>query len=300
MKKILLFVVGILITLPTFADYFWYTYEGQSLRYDETSGKVVKSGSLYGDLVIPSIAKNGDKEYLVTGIAKDAFVSSGLTSVTIPNSVFSIGEFAFYNCYYLESVILPSSLSSIYEATFYCCSSLSSVTIPNTVKRIEAFAFADCLSLTSVTIPDSVHTISEYAFGYCRNLTTVEIPCSVTNIENYAFSGCYKLTDVYYNSINPIKGVPHFFDDYTYSNGTLFVPAEAIEKCKVISPWKYFKNIKAFDFSGVDQITSDIDFSSPLEVYTLNGVHIADSIDSLVPGLYIVRQGNKSKKIAIK
>ena len=92
---------------------------------------------------------------------------SGLTSVSIPNSVTSIGDYAFFNC-----------------------SGLTSVTIPNSVTSIGKSAFSNCSSLTSVTIPNSVTSIGDNAFRNCSGLTSVSIPNSVTSIENGAFSGC--------------------------------------------------------------------------------------------------------------
>ena len=99
MKKLLLILFGVLMTLPSFA--FEYTYEGQTLYYtvlDEDSKTVSVEGfGNSGALVIPEIAKDGSTEYTVTSIRAAAFRSNkGLTSVTIPNSVTEINYGAFY------------------------------------------------------------------------------------------------------------------------------------------------------------------------------------------------------------
>ena len=119
----------------------------------------------------------------------------GLTSVTIPNSVTSIGESAFYSCG-LTSVTIPNSVTSIGKAAFYSCESLTSVTIPNSVKSIGDWAFLGCSGLTSVTIPSSVKSIGARAFYSCESLTSVTIPNSVTSIGESAFYGCTALTNV--------------------------------------------------------------------------------------------------------
>ena len=66
---------------------------------------------------------------------------TGLTSVTIPDSVTSIGDEAFYNCTRLTSVTIPDSVTSIGNYAFYCCTGLTSVTIPNSVTSIGDNAF---------------------------------------------------------------------------------------------------------------------------------------------------------------
>ena len=125
-------------------------------------------------------------------------IGNARTSYTIPNSVTSIGDYAFYGCDSLTSVTIGDSVTSIGDGTFEYCKSLTSVTIPNSVTSIGAYAFRNCDSLTSVTIPDSVTSIGYYAFYGCDSLTNVTIPDSVTSIGNFAFCDCSSLTDVYY------------------------------------------------------------------------------------------------------
>lgn len=97
------------------------------------------------------------------GIADNAFeYCKDLSSVTLPNSVFSIGSDAFYGCSGLTSVTIPNSVTSIGSSAFYGCG-LISVTIPNSVTSIGSSAFAGCSSLTSVNIPNSVLSIGSLA-----------------------------------------------------------------------------------------------------------------------------------------
>ena len=133
----------------------------------------------------------------VTSIRDSAFYDcSSLTSVNIPNSVTSIENSAFGGCSSLTSVTIPNSVTSIENSAFRGCSSLTSVTIPNSVTLIQEGVFAFCSSLTSVTIPNSVTSIGDWAFAYCSSLTSVTIPNSVTSIENSAFGDCSSLTSV--------------------------------------------------------------------------------------------------------
>ena len=132
----------------------------------------------------------------VTSIGESAFRwCTSLTSITIPNSVTAIGEYAFYRCRSLTSISIPNSVTSIGESAFSGCSSLTSISIPNSVKSIEGFTFYGCSSLTSITIPNSVTSIERWTFNGCSSLTSISIPNSVTSIGDDAFHGC--------NNLNP-------------------------------------------------------------------------------------------------
>ena len=89
----------------------------------------------------------------------------------IPNSVTSIGQYAFYCCFRLTNVIIPDSVTSIGDEAFGGCISLTSINIPDSVMSIGDEAFSDCDSLTSITIPNSVTSIGQYAFSDCDSLT---------------------------------------------------------------------------------------------------------------------------------
>ena len=148
----------------------------------------------------------------------------GLTSVTIPNSVTSIGEYAFDEC-----------------------SGLTSITIPNSVTSIGYRAFASCSGLTSVAIPNSVTFIRERVFEDCSGLTSVTIPNSVTAIVSSAFENCSKISDVYCYAVTPPYAESSTFTNANTSKATLHVPASSISKYKSTSPWKEFGKIVAIE-----------------------------------------------------
>ena len=121
------------------------------------------------------------------------------THYTIPDSVVSIGERAFYGCSNLISVTIGNSVTSIGDSAFFQCSNLSSVIIGDSVTSIEAYAFQECKSLTSITLPDSVTSIGNSAFSICSSLASITLPNSVTSIGRYAFSGLNRRVNVYYS-----------------------------------------------------------------------------------------------------
>ena len=144
-----------------------------------------------------------------------------LTSVTIPNTVTSIGDYAFYQCTGLKSLDIPSSVTSIGTSALYGTGWLNnqpygevyignclmgyngtmkantSIVIRNGTKVISENAFAGCSGLTSVTIPNSVTTIEDGAFSGCYNLASLTIPNSVTRIEYQAFKDCSGLRNLH-------------------------------------------------------------------------------------------------------
>ena len=133
----------------------------------------------------------------VTSIGDEAFSEcSSLQSITIPNSVTKIGNYAFWECISLQSVTIPNSVTSIGNGTFSSCDSLQSVTIPNSVTSIGDDAFSSCESLQSITIPNSITSIGNEAFRWCKSLQSITIPNSVTSIGDEAFSSCESLQRV--------------------------------------------------------------------------------------------------------
>lgn len=118
-----------------------------------------------------------------TEIAQNAFYEcTSLTSITIPNSVTSIGDCAFCNCEYLTSVTIPDSVTSIGDEAFVACSCLTSVTIPDSVTSIGTSAFDTCNGLTSITIQATTPpTLGSGAFDY-TNDCPIYVPAESVNV----------------------------------------------------------------------------------------------------------------------
>ena len=143
----------------------------------------------------------------VTSIGQHAFYySTGLTSVNIPSSVTSIGGHAFAGCSGLSSIIVDSA-NTMYDSRGNCnaiirTSSNTLITgcqntvIPNSVTVIGQAAFLDCSGLTSISIPSSVTSIGNYAFDSCSGLNSITIGSGVTSIGHRAFKYCTSLSSV--------------------------------------------------------------------------------------------------------
>jgi hypothetical protein len=105
---------------------------------------------------------------------------------------------------------IPESVTSIGNGAFFGCGYLTSVKIPDSVTNIDDWAFASCASLTSVTLPDSVTTIGFFTFAGCQSLVSVTIPASVQSIGTRAFDGCTSLTSVYFSGLPPKEEIGVF------------------------------------------------------------------------------------------
>lgn len=115
---------------------------------------------------------------------------------TIPDGITSIGGSAFSRCTGLTSITIPDDVTDIGGSAFWLCTGLTSITIPDGVTSIGSWAFSRCTGLSSLTIPSNVSTINESTFAGCTALSSITIPEGVTSIDDYAFEGCSNLTTV--------------------------------------------------------------------------------------------------------
>lgn len=134
-------------------------------------------------------------------------VCQNLTSITLPNSLTSIGEGVFWECSHLASVTIPDGVTSIGEYVFGGCSRLTSITIPGRVTDLASNAFFFCTKLTSINV-DKYNSKYSSIDGvlYDKNASTlikcpegkisITIPGSVTNIGDIAFYLCSNLTSI--------------------------------------------------------------------------------------------------------
>jgi hypothetical protein len=128
---------------------------------------------------------------------------STLTSVTIPDSVISIGNNAFQACYNLTNVTIGNCVISIGNFAF-SDSGLTSITIPNSVTSIGDKAFYECGGLVNLTIGDNVTSLGNYLFYACTSLTKVIIGGCVTNISNSALFLCTSLSTITVSASNSV------------------------------------------------------------------------------------------------
>ena len=136
----------------------------------------------------PSLAEfNGkfaseDHKCLIIDGKLNSFAPSGLTSYTIPSSITTIGELAFYLNTNLESVELPQTLTNIENDAFYACEGLTSINIPEAVKVIGSKAFGYCNGLRSIYAnPIIPPELGDYCFGFDKSACTLYVPAKSIN-----------------------------------------------------------------------------------------------------------------------
>lgn len=196
--------------------------------------------SFYGKTSLTSITMPNS----INSIGIQAFLGcSGLTNITIPNSVISVGSEAFRLCSGLNSVIIGNAATSIGQLAFQNCSSLTNLTLDDNLATIGSAAFYGCNKLVNLTIPNLVTSIGNSAFQNCTGLNNVIIGNGVTSIGDFAFHGCSSLTSL------------------SIGNGVSTIGTNAFEFCSgltsILIP-DAVTSIGAFSFqfcSGVNSLT---------------------------------------------
>ncbi len=120
-----------------------------------------------------------------------------------------INPYAFYKMYGIttSSLHIPESVKSIGDYAFCKCP-VASVTIGNSVENIGRYAFNECSKLATLTMGNSVKTIGEYAFTGCTSLTEVNLPSTLTTMGSYAFSGCNNMTSCVLPTNSQLAEIP--------------------------------------------------------------------------------------------
>ena len=188
----------------------------------------------FKDIVIPETVTYKGVEYEVTRIGDNAFREGrGMNSVTIPNTVTSIGKYAFYACVAIKG----------------------GIAIPESVTVIEEYAFSNS-GITELNIPNSVTTVGGYIIQYA-NTTTLTIGKNVTSIDQYAFRSS-NLKEIHSLIKNPTEIADETFYDDVYSTATLYVPAGTKTLYQNTNGWKKFSNIEEdeSEFTGTELLTN--------------------------------------------
>ena len=311
-------MLALMVSVSTFAD----DVEKDGIRYrvdwEKKEAVVIckdpepraNEGNYSGDIVIPSVLNDG---IAVTGIESEAFCYSGVTSISLPNSLVSIGDDAFrYSC--LETIVIPNSVKSIGKGAFSKCNMLTSVTISESVTSIGADAFYGAHRLSSIVvkegnkvydsrnncnaiietssnilmsgckntkIPNSVTTIGEMAFYDCDGLISVEIPNGVTTIGKEAFAWCESLKSITIpNSVTKIGDeIETFVRSFTSYEDNPFIGCKNLEKIVV--------DINNKKYDSRDDCNAIIETNRNILVAGCKNTKIPDSVTAIGENAFV-------------
>ena len=171
---------------------------------DTNNNYIVKNGILYNKnmtriLCYPAGIK--DTEFFVPDTVKTIgdfafYGTKALESINIPDSITNIGTDAFGECSGLKEVVIPDSVTSMGEAVFYKCTSLEKVKLSVNITSPNPAVFQYCSSLKEVVLPESMKFISFFMFSYCKEITNVVLPDKLNSILSSAFQNCDNLKNI--------------------------------------------------------------------------------------------------------
>ena len=240
---------------------------------------------------------------IVDGVLEEYHERPGVTRISIPYGVTSIGFGAFWGCKSLTSITIPDSVTSIGAYAFRGCESLTSITIPDSVTDIGENIFEGCDNLdvdealgldgsefeivdgvlmqyherpgvTKIAIPRGVTSIGESAFWDCESLTSITIPDSVTSIGEYAFEGCENLeyitipdsvTSIEYSAFRGCKSLTSI----TIPDGVTSIGSSAFEYCESLTSITIPDSVTSIGDSAFEDCESLISITIPDSVTTI-------------------------------
>jgi len=299
MKKILSLVLSLIIVLTTFNGM-------TAIASEDTSGKCGDNitWELYPNGLL-HIGGSGDMyNYDGTGQAPWYSRKDEITSIIIDDEITSVGNSAFMGCKYAESVTIGNSVKTIGDDAFFRCESLVTVDVPDSVITIGNSAFSWCFALEDITLSDNLETIGDEAFYYCQSLGSFFLPDSVTSIGERVLGLCPSLGKIEVGIYNPVyySGTNSIIETATntliigckktyISNGVEAIGEGAFEDCNDIKELIIPSTVrvieqKAFVGSGIESLdirdgVETIGESAFADCYNLTKVSVPKTVKTL-------------------
>ncbi|MCF0219736.1 MAG: leucine-rich repeat domain-containing protein [Muribaculaceae bacterium] len=259
--------------------------DGVTIYYKITSSTSpltagVTTGNYSGDINIPEFVTYLGNTYSVTSIEDEAFYfgAKGLTSVTLPNSIISIGKRNFNGC---------SNLKAFYGK-------YASEDNRCLIKDGSLYAFAPS-ELNNYYLSESVTSIEERVFYDCNELTFINLGTTIENIGDEVFFNCRALEKINCGNPTPPTLGYNVFENVNKQSCELVVPEGSIEAYRAADQWKEFYNI-----SRIENIENDSNEENKIgeaRYYDLRGIQVSEPF---APGVYIRRVGGKAEKVLVK
>lgn len=247
-----------------------------SPKYDDNYVLLAYPAGRQGAYTIPSEVNGKEIDQIWTSGFEGA---ASLTDITIPTSIGRLGTAAFESTG-LTHVTIPDTVQQVDPAVFQNCTSLVSVKLPNGITEIDQYLFANCISLQHVDMPDTITKINIYAFHNCTSLTSLALPEGLTSLSVGCFEKCYNLQHV----VVPPSVISFPKDDVGVYNPFKYSPVTVYVEKKSTADKFFTNNLEELQASAMAN-------GGSLKVVTLSSVADPASID--VGSLELMDAGKK-------
>ncbi len=220
--------------------------------YTHTYNNTLKEGRLVFDGEVTTIG-------VVNTNASPSWSSA--TSIILPSTIKTIGDYAFFNCYSLRNIELPDTVTEIGASAFRYCHGLYEIKIPNGVTSIKDYTFNYCSSLRSVQLPETLTSIGKHAFYGCSALKSMELPNGINEIPEETFRGCTALETITVPNSVKVIGAYAFYEcaalrEFIIPEGVTTISSGLFHGCSSLSSVTIPSSITEFENQAFDGCTS--------------------------------------------
>ncbi|MGN1231443.1 MAG: leucine-rich repeat domain-containing protein [Anaerotignum sp.] len=232
-------------------------------------------------LAEPADELEADLSFAETG-EEPAAEGQALRRVFLPDSIETIGDYAFSGCSALERMHLPTKLTAISQRMFDGCGALEQLTLPAGLRSIGDYAFYGCGSLKRLHLPEGVQRIGKYAFYNCRKMEEINIPLAATDLNTGLFLNCDSLTYLSFGRCRHISDLTSGLNHELHLTIDFPIEGGETKRAKLVIPdfqYEYIEDTPARLFHQVNYGTghifrqcignSDIDFRRYDEIFYL-------------------------------
>ena len=252
------------------------TYDGRELSaedfpftavYEPDSGRLTLTGwkDTSAEIEIPAAIAGVP----VTGLGGEIFKDrTDLVKITLPASLETITDGAFWGCTGLTAVSLPAAVKEIGRDAFRDCTGLVIDSLPTGLKTIGESAFRNCAALCEAVLPDTLETIGTDAFRDCASLAAIFVPASVTALGNGAFQNCQSLAEAAFAKETKLTELPE-----RIFSGCVSLPGFELPASITRTGYESFRDCKAFTEFTVPKTVTELGTSTFLFCENLAAVN---------------------------
>lgn len=259
------------------------TFDISPLSYtvlSEEDGTVAVSGNIGSltELTVPMTVENDGKTYFVTAIAdRGLYGLTTMKSLTLPESIMTIGQYGVYNCKALTSISLPNSVTSVGNQAFRTCNAMEKIKLSSGCNNYGTYAFANAIEVTDLTIPacvDGAVTVGNYAFSGMQELNNLYLPGEYAKIGSSGVAGYGALQVYLYSQIpfatgfNPANKTTAHVSSEAFAENWLENGGTGWANCRWVydldsNPWTYVKEITL-----PASLTATVGITTPIAIET--------------------------------